>query len=48
MLFKTNHNGHKHPSISLFIIEQDKINEAKENNKWHSTQKPRPPQKTVL
>ena len=38
MLFKTNTSGHKHPSISLFVIEQDTIGEAKENNKWHSTQ----------
>ena len=32
MLFRTNTNGHKHPSISLFIIEQDTISETKENN----------------
>ena len=38
MLFKTNTNCHKHPSISLIIIEQDTIGENKENNKWHSTQ----------
>ena len=44
MLFKTNTNGYKHPSISRFIIEQDTIGETKEN-KWHSTQEPRTPQK---
>ena len=43
MLFKTNTNGHKHPSISLLIIEQDTIGKTKENNKWHSTQEPRTP-----
>ena len=43
MLFKTNTNGHKHPSISLIIIEQNTIGETKENNKWHSTQEPRTP-----
>ena len=32
MLFKINTNGHKHQSISLFIIEQDAIGETKENN----------------
>ena len=26
-MFKTNTNGHKHPSISLFIIEQDTVGE---------------------
>ena len=31
MLFKTNTNGHKHPSISLFIIEQDTILLGKPN-----------------
>ena len=35
MLFKTNTDGHKHPSISLFIIELDTIGETKENKKWH-------------
>ena len=29
MLFKTNTNGDKHPSISLFIIKQDTIGETK-------------------
>ena len=48
MLFKTNSNGHTHPSISLFILEQDTIGETKENNKWRSTQKPRTPPKTFL
>ena len=43
MLFETNSSGHKHPSISLFIIEQDTIGETKENNKLHSTQEPRTP-----
>ena len=47
MLFKTNTNGHKHPSISLFIIEQDTIDETKEKNKWHSTHEPRNSPKTV-
>ena len=28
MLFKTNTNGHKHPIISLIIIEQDTIGET--------------------
>ena len=42
MLFKTNTNGHKHPSISSVIIEQDTIGETKEN-KGHSTQEPRTP-----
>ena len=45
MLFKTNTNGHKHPSISLIIIEQDTIGEIKENNKWRFTQEPRTPPK---
>ena len=27
MLFKMNTNGHKHPSISLIIIEQDTVGE---------------------
>ena len=27
-MFKTNTNGHKHPSIDLFIIEQDTIGET--------------------
>ena len=45
MLFKTNTNGHKHPSISLVIIEQDAIVETEENNKWHSTEEPHTPQK---
>ena len=49
MLFETNSNGHKHPSISLIGIEQDTIGETKGNNKWHSTQEPRSPKKkTVL
>ena len=43
MLFKTNTNGHKHPSISLIIIEQDTIGETKKIKKWHSTQEPRIP-----
>ena len=30
MLFKTNTNGHKHPSISIIIIEQDTVDETKE------------------
>ena len=29
MLFKTNTKGHKHPSIRLFIIEQDTIGKPK-------------------
>ena len=41
MLFKTNTNGHSDLRISLFIIEQDRISEIKENNKWHSAQEPR-------
>ena len=32
MLFKTNTNSHKHPGISPIIMEQDTIDEAKENN----------------
>ena len=47
MLFKTNTDGPKHPSISLIIIEQDTIGEAKENDKWYSTWEPRT-QKPVL
>ena len=43
MFFKTDINVHNHPSISLFIIEQNTIGETKENNKWHSTQEPRTP-----
>ena len=39
-LFKTNTIGHKHPSIRLFIIEQDTISKTKENKKWHVTQEP--------
>ena len=45
MLFKTNTNGHKQPSICLFIIEQSTIGEIKENNKWHSTHEPCTPPK---
>ena len=48
MLFKTNTNGHRHPSISLIIIEQDTIGETKENNKWHSSQEPRTPQNSPI
>ena len=48
MLFKTNTNGHKHPSISLFIIERGTIGETKENNKCHPTQKPRTPQNSPM
>ena len=48
MLFKTNTNGHKHPSISLFILEQDTNGETKENNKWHSTQEPHTPQNSPI
>ena len=48
MSFKTNTNGHKHPSISLFIIEQGTIGETKENNMWYSTRELRTPPKTVL
>ena len=44
MLLKRNTNGHKHPSISLFIIRQDTIGQNKEN-KWHSRQGTRTPQK---
>ena len=29
MLFKANTNGHRHPNIRLFIIEQDTIGKAK-------------------
>ena len=43
VLLKINTNGHKHPSFSLFIIEQDTIGENKKK-KWHSTQEPRSPQ----
>ena len=46
MLFETNTNDPKHPCISLFIIEQDTIEESKDNSKWHSTQEPCTPQKT--
>ena len=45
MLFKTNTTGHTHPSISLYITEQDRKGETKENNNWHSTQETRTPQK---
>ena len=48
MLFKTNTNGHRHPSISLFITEQDTIGEIKEKNKWHSTQEPRTPKNSPI
>ena len=49
MLFKTNTNVHKHLSIVLLpYIEQDTIGETNENNKWHSTQEPGTPQKTVV
>ena len=48
VLFKTNTNGHKHPSMSLIIIEQDTIGETQENNKWHSTKEPRTPQNSPL
>ena len=37
MLFKTNTNGHKRPSISLFIIEQETIGETKESYKQFLT-----------
>ena len=43
MLFKTNANGHNHPTIRYIIIEQDTIGETKENNEWHSTQEPHTP-----
>ena len=45
MLLKTNTNGHKYPSISLIVIEQDIIGEIKESNKWHSTQELHTPPK---
>ena len=32
MLFKTNTKGHKHPSIRLFITEQDTIGKPKKTN----------------
>ena len=35
MLFKNKTNGHKHPSMSLYIREQDTVSETKENNKLH-------------
>ena len=35
LCLKQNTNGQKHPSISLFIIEQDIIGETKETNNWH-------------
>ena len=34
--------------VYLFIIEQDTIGETKENNKWHSTQKPRTAQNSPI
>ena len=43
MLYKTNTNCYKYPSIILIIIEQDTVGETKEKNKWHSTQEPRTP-----
>ena len=42
---KTNTKGHRDPSISLIIKEQDTVGETKENNKWHSTQEPSTPKK---
>ena len=42
-MFKSNTNGHNHPSIS-FIREQDTNGETNENNKWQSAQEPRTPQ----
>ena len=48
MLFKTNTNGHRHPSICLFIIEQDTIGETKENNTWLSTQYRAPPKNSPI
>ena len=43
MLFKTNTKGHKHPSIRLFVIEQDTIGKPKKTKKWHLNQEPRTP-----
>ena len=48
LLFKTNSKGHKHPSTSLFIIEQNTIGETTETNKCHSTQEPQTPQNSPV
>ena len=42
-MFKTNTNGHKHPSITLLIIKQNTMGDTEEIKKWHSTQKTRTP-----
>ena len=47
MLFQTNTDGQKHPSISFIFIQQDTIGETKEN-KWHSTQEPRTAKKSPI
>ena len=47
MLFKTNIKGHKHPSIRLFIIEQDTISKPKKTKSGIEIEarNPPPPQK---
>ena len=47
MLFKANTKGHKHPSIRLFIIEQDTIGKPKKTKNGFQTSNDAL-QKTVL
>ena len=48
MLFKTNTNGHKNPSISLIMIVQDTVGKTKENNRCHATQESRTPKNSPI
>ena len=43
MLFETNTNGHKHPSIRLFIIKQDTIGKPKKTKSGIQPRTPPPP-----
>ena len=48
MLFKTNIKGHKHPSIGLFIIEQDPIGKSKKTKSGIQLRNRALPPKQVL
>ena len=47
-LFKTNTKGHKHPSIRLFIIEQDTIGKPKKAKSGIQPRNRALPRNTVL
>ena len=47
-LFKTNAKGHKHPSIRLFIIEQDTIGKPKKTKIGIQPRNRALPRNTVL